>query len=63
MIWFDESKAMSTVKITRVYDYTLKLVLPGFGSISGLVEKFSKVDVQGEFKAIINLPGRVRAIL
>ena len=63
LVWFDESKATSTIKITRVYDYTLKLVLPGSGSISGLVEEFSKVDFQGEFEAIIDLPGRVRTIL
>ena len=54
-IWFDESVVMSMVEVTRMYEYTVKFVLPGFGPVGRLVEEFIEVDFEGELKAIIDL--------
>jgi len=56
-IWFDESEVVSAVEVTGVYKYTVKLVLRGFGPVSVLVEEFVKVNLEGEFEAIIDLRG------
>ena len=54
---------MSTVEVTRLYNYTMKSVLPGFGLVSRLVKEFCKVDFEWELEAIIALRGRVRITL
>ena len=54
---------MSTVKVARVYEYTVKLIHPGFGPVSGLVEEFVKVDFEGELETIVDLRSRVRITL
>jgi len=54
-IWFDECEVVSTMEVTGVYEYTVELVFPRFGPISGLVEEFVKVDFEGEFEAIVDL--------
>ena len=59
-IRLDESKVVSTVEVTGVYEYTVKLVLRGFGPVGRLVEEFVEVDLEGEFEAIIDLRGEVR---
>ena len=46
---------MPTVEVPGVYEDTVKPVLPGFGSVSCLVEEFVKVNFEGEFEAIIDL--------
>jgi hypothetical protein len=45
------------MEVTGVYEDTVKLVLPGFGPVSRLVEEFVKVDFEGEFEAIVDLQG------
>ena len=45
------------MEVTGVYEYTVKLVLRGFGPVRGLVEEFVKVDFEGEFEAIVDLGG------
>jgi len=40
-----------------MYEYTVKLVLRGFGPVGGLVEEFVKVNFEGEFEAIVDLQG------
>jgi len=56
-IWFDESEIMSTVEIAGVYEDTMKLVLPGFGPVSSVIEEAIKIDLKGEFEAIVDLRG------
>jgi len=48
---------MSVAEVAGVYEYAVKLVLPRFGPVSRLVEEFVKVDLEGEFEAIIDLRG------
>ena len=58
-IWFNKSEVVSAVEVTGVYKYTVKLVLRGFGPVSGLVEEFVKVNFEGKFEAIVDLRGRL----
>jgi len=53
---------MSMVGVTRMYEYTVKFVLPVFGPVGRLVEEFIEVDFGGELKAIIDLRRRIRII-
>jgi len=61
-IWFDEGEVVSTVEVAGVYEDTMKPVLPGFGPVSRLVEEFIKVNLEGEFEAIIDLRGSVKIV-
>ena len=56
-IWFDECEVVSTMEVTRVYEYAVKLIFRGFGPVSCLVEEFLKVNFEGEFEAIVDLGG------
>ena len=38
-----------------MYGHTVKLVLPGFGPVSHVVEELVKVDLEGEFGMLIGL--------
>ena len=53
---------MSTVDVAGVYEYTVKLVFPGFGPVSRLIEEFVKVNFEGKFEAIVDLRARVKII-
>jgi len=57
LVWFDESEVLSAMEVTRMYKYTVKPVLPGFGPISRLVEEIAEVNFEGEFEAAIDLRG------
>lgn len=48
---------MPTMEVAGVNEDTMKLVFPGFGPISRLVEEFIKVNFKGEFEAIVDLWG------
>ena len=56
-VWFDEGEVVSAVEVTRVYEYTVKLVFPRFGPVGRLVEEFVKINLEGEFEAIVDLRG------
>ena len=58
--WLDESEVSPIVEVARMCEHSMKLVLPGSGPVSCVVEKFVKVDVEREFEAIIKLRVRVR---
>ena len=60
LVWFDENEIMSIIEVAGMYKYTVKPVLPEFGPVSRLVEEAAKVNLKGEFEAIINLRGRFR---
>ena len=61
-IWFDESEVTSILGTTRVYEYSVKFVFPGFGLINRLVEEFVKVNFEGEFEAIICLRSSIKIV-
>ena len=45
-----------------MYEHTVKLILPGFRPVSRLVKEFVEIDLEGEFKAIVDLRGVVRIV-
>jgi len=62
LIRFDESEVVSIVGATGVYEYTVKLVFPGFGPVGRLIEELVKVNFKGKLKAIVDLRGGIKVV-
>jgi len=57
-IWLYQSKVVSTIHVTGMHQDAMQLVYPILRLGWALVDKFSEIDLEREFVAIVNLQGK-----